>query len=273
MNVDAFVPQLVELLLVIAVCAGVVLYVKRQPARFARSPEDDMRQTIADLSATVNTLRRQLDEADRNIRLLQEENARLKARVSELEGQMHPAKPPVAESDPWPPKWLLAVSGGEDRFFDRDRASLNRAHVPFHRLRRATRRAMQEELRRRRQDDTLYPCILVSAHAGPEGVLLIDGIVGPDFWREHLTGVTFVLLAACEGSTTADELAGLVERVVWFSEEVPNQAAADFVYAFFRRLVEKAAVDTPTEEDFDRAYADALREVPAVAEYVDIRRS
>jgi len=272
MNVDAFVPQLVELLLVIAVCAGVVLYVKRQPARFARSPEDDMRQTIADLSATVNTLRRQLDEADRNIRLLMDENARLKARVSELEGQMRQTAPPDAPGT-WPPKWLLAISGGEERFFERDRASLNRAHVPFHRLRNATRRAIQEELRRRRQDNTLYPGIVVSAHAGPQGVQLVDGIVGPDFWREQLTGAVFVLLAACEGSTTADELAGLVERVIWFSEEVPNQAAADFIYAFFRRLAEKALAGTPTEEDFDRAYAEALREVPAVAEYVDIRRS
>lgn len=70
MNADNYLLQLAELVLVIAVCVGVVLYVKRQPVRLNRSPEDDMRQTIADLSATVNTLRRQLDEADRNIRLL-----------------------------------------------------------------------------------------------------------------------------------------------------------------------------------------------------------
>lgn len=272
MNADNYLLQLAELVLVIAVCVGVVLYVKRQPVRRNRSPEDDMRQTIADLSATVNTLRRQLDEADRNIRLLMEENARLKARVSELEGQMRPPAP-ASEPGGWPPKWLLAISGGEERFFERDRASLTRARVPFHRLRNATRRAIQEELRRRRQDDTLYPGIVISAHAGPQGVLLADGIVGPEFWREHLTGVTFVVLAACEGSTTADELAGLVERVVSFAEEVPNQAAADFIYAFLRRIVERAAVGTPTEDDFDRAYAEALREVPTVAEYVDIRRS
>lgn len=240
-------------------------YVVRHPPRLAAllpaSQEDiNMATTIKDLTATVNTLRRQLDAADRRIEQIEAENIRLTQRVAELEAQLK-----IAPLPSLPPKPLLIISGDDMDIFQRDRASVRRAEILFHRLVHATRASITAELRRRRQDNTLYPWILISAHAGPEGILLSDGIAPPEFWHNVLDGVKVIVLATCSSSTVADELAGLVETVIWFSEDVDTQHAADFNYAFWRRM--KMAANTHV------VFADALREVPAVAEFVDIRTS
>lgn len=240
-------------------------YVLRHPPRFALqalTPQEDvtMQQSIKDLTATVNTLRRQLDASDQRIQQLEVENVVLKQRIAELETQLKIAPLPVL-----PPKPLLIISGNDMQIFERDRAAIRRAEVLFHRLIRATQASIAAELRRRRQDNTLYPWILVSAHAGPEGIELSDGIAPPEFWHNVLDGVKVIVLATCSSSTVADELAGLVDTVVWFSEDVETQQAADFNYAFWRRM--KMAANTHV------VFADALREVPGVAEFVDIRTS
>lgn len=254
---------LVELIMVVAFIVGGTLYI-RQRARLPVTYHEnsvDMRRTINDLTATVNTLRRQLDEADRRIRALEAENVRLETRVGELETQLGQ---PV--TTPMPTKPLLVISG-TSATFERDRAALRRANVPFHRLTQATQNSIRAEMRRRRQDGTLYPWVLISAHAGPDGILLADGIAPPAFWHEVLEGIQVVVLACCAASTTADELAGLVDCVIWFTEGVGNEDAADWSYAFWRRLYGEGQVRmTPL-----LAYTAALRDVPQVAEFVDLR--
>lgn len=252
--------------LVIVVCALLVmfLYIRhRPPARETVSKEARMASTMADLSATINTLRRQLDAADQRIQALEAENRGLAQRVAELEVQVRAA--PAQSAVALPAKPLLVISGGDAALFERDRAALRRADLPFQRLVNAAQPSVVAEFRRRRQDNSLYPWVLVSAHAGPLGIQLADGIAPPAFWHNVLDGVRVIVLAVCAASPVADELAGLVETVIWFTEGVPNEDAADFNYAFWRRLRGGSTARA--------AFAEALREVPQVAEYVDIRTS
>jgi hypothetical protein len=227
-----------------------------------------------DLVATINTLRRQLDESDQRhasekqaldmrVLVLENENNALVQRVAKLESDLAqftrrlPAKP------------LLVISGGDNVIFERDRVALRRANVPFHRILNATQADIRAELRRRRQDDSLYIWVLISAHAGPEGIMLRDGIAPPAFWHDVLTDIKVVVLATCASSTTADELAGQA-TVIWFGEEIDNGLAADFSYALWRRMY---AAGSDPKLSVNAAYIEALREVPTVAEFVDIRRT
>ncbi len=262
--------QIGQIVVVLGALLAMFLYIRhRPPARETVSKEERMANTMADLSATINTLRRQLDAADKRIQALEAENQAVKAenqslatRIEKLEAQV---RTPVAAPAVLPFKPLLVISGGDGTIFERDRVALRRADLPFHRLAGATQPSIMAELRRRRQDGSLYPWLLVSAHAGPAGIQLVDGIAPPIFWHNVLDGVQVVVLAVCAAAPVADELAGLVQTVIWFAESVPNEDAADFNYAFWRRL--KAGVPAAA------AYAEALREVPSVAEYVDMRSS
>jgi hypothetical protein len=261
------------------VVAGMLVYVLRHRAPEVVLPEEDLRREVEDLRATVNTLRRQLDEADKRIRMVESERAQRDAQIAALQGENTAMRHDMAVlkaqltaqecAEPLlPAKPLLIVSGAGPRIeeiFARDRAALRRANVPFHRLLNASKASISAELRRRRQDGTLYPWVLVSAHAGTQGIELADGFAAGEWWGTAFDGIRVVVLAACSASTVADELAGLVDMVVWFSETVQNDDAADFSYAFWRRLVG----GTPAVQ----AYAEALRECPQVAEFVDMRQN
>ena len=80
---------------------------------------------------------------------------------------------------------------------------------------------------------------------------------------EQLEGIQLVLLASCSSATTADQLAGMVDIVIYFMEDVGRQDASDFMYALVRQLTD----GTPPQ----LAYQKALEEVPQVSEFVDLR--
>lgn len=258
--------EIVRLVVVAGVMGGLFFYIQRKQTTNGHTTRQMAVSSQAQLQDVVNTLAEQLGETSRRLHLveldnqaLKAENVTLKTRIDELEGKnkiltvLLPVVP------------LAVVVGADTSLFERDRAALRRAGIAFRRVMNATQKLIRAEVRRRRQNGDVPPWWVISAHAGPEGVLLTDGIAPPSFWHEVLEGVSLVVLAACEGSNIADELAGLVDTVIWFQEEVGIVEAADFNYALFRRLVTGKAVDT--------AFAEAVREVPAVAEYVDIRHS
>lgn len=261
----------------IGIIAAALVYVARNVSKRLGGivpREESIVLELNELKATVNTLRRQLDSAEQRIRVLETENATLRDKVISLEKALQDKIAELAamvateaerirrNSAP-PVRPLLVIVGTEQKFFERDRSALRRAGVPFMRLSEATKESVRAELRRRRQAGDLYPWVLISAHGGPPGIELSDGIAGPEFWGSNLDGVQVVLLASCSSDTTADDLAGLVDCVVWFKESVGNQDAADFSYAFWRRMVAGAQPRV--------AFAESLHEVPAVAEFVDIR--
>lgn len=202
-----------------------------------------------------------IDNLEKRVHWLLDELEQAKARIRELEkGQIQPQH----RNDTVPAKPLLLVCGPDASLCELDRQALRRVGVSFQRLHMATRESVENELRRRRQDGTLYPWLHITAHASEEGITLTDGIAPPAYWNDILYGVQVVFLAACKTASVADALAGMV-TVVYVLEDIENQDASDFTYAFWRRMKEHS--------DPYRAYKQAETEAPQIAEFANIRRS
>lgn len=218
-------------------------------------------QEIGDQKAQYE---QQIGELNRRIDFLIDQLLRAGLQIRELETRKDGSYPvpsvPVVKRLPEKP--LLLICGTEQSFCEADRQALRRTGINFQRLMATTKAGVISELRRRRQDDKLFPWIHVTAHATSDGILLSDGIAEPDWWNEQLSGVEVVFLAACQSSAVADALAGMV-TVVFVLEDIENKNASDFTYAFWRRMDE--------HRDAIKAYRQAVIEVPQVREYTDIR--
>lgn len=223
------------------------------------------RQKVIELQADITSQRQGYEtrilELEHRVDFLVEQLQKAGIQIHELEVQLSLHPPIVPPSLPTKP--LLLICGTDATMCDTDRHALRRAGVAFQRIYHATMRNIEDELRRRRQDGTLYPWLHITAHAGPEGVALADGLATPAWWNERLDGITVVFLATCQGGAIADQLAGLVRAVIFVHEEIGDRDASDFTYAFWRRM--KEGVDP------HQAYRQALLEAPQVAEFVDIR--
>lgn len=226
-----------------------------------------------DCESEIQQLRMQLEEERERSRI---ENERKDARIRELErrvewliGQLQRSGRPTetyhqdkTTTSQLPTKPLLLVCGSDNAMCDMDRQALRRGGISFQRLYAATRATVEDELRRRRQDGTLYWWLHITAHADEHGIMLADGITTPAWWSERIDGIKVVFLAACNTETVADALAGLT-TVVFVHEDIDNRDAASFTYAFWRRMHEHG--------DPRQAYNQAIQETPQVAEYTDIR--
>lgn len=204
-------------------------------------------------------LQEQSRRIDFLVEQLQEAGVRIRGLELEL-GQFTRGETPM---QPLPAKPLLIVCGMDNAMCDNDRAALRRAGVSFQRLYQASEAVITDELRRRRQDGTLYPWIHVTAHADDTGIHLGPRPLSGKWWREQLSGVSVVFLAACRTSKVADEIAGIVTVIYVNNEDIDSRDASDFTYAFWRRMIEHG--------DPKRAYRQAIMEVPQVAEFTDIR--
>jgi hypothetical protein len=222
--------------------------------------EDEIRQLRAQLDEERERNRRENELKDTRIR-------ELERRVEWLVGQLQRAGR-VTEERPEPPaalppaKPLLLVCGPDTEMCNLDRQSLRRAGISFQRLAPASKATVDDELRRRRQDGSLYWWLHITAHADDAGIALADGIAPPSWWSERLDGIKVVFLAACRTAAVADALAGLC-TVIFVHEDIDNRDAADFTYAFWRRMREHG--------DPQAAYRQAILETPQVSEYTDIR--
>jgi hypothetical protein len=235
--------------------------------------EERMLSEIAELESTVQTLLKKLNEAQREIDLLkaarEEERAQLKTaleRIRELEimYEIAPGKPLTRLT----PKHkllrpLLVVCGPDANIVGADLATLDAIGIRYIRLLAATQADVSDELNRAREDGRLYRWLLVSAHAGPEGVMLADGVAPSDFWMKHVLGLEVVGIAACRGTNIADHLRDKVGFVWYFREGVENVAANRFVQKFFQRL--------NGGEDAESAFCACLDAVPEVAAFADYR--
>lgn len=238
-----------DILIVIVVVAGVFWTMRWTEKKWGhRFSESEYEDKVADLEKRVKWLLDELEQAKARIRELEKTQGQPQHRSDSL----IPAKP------------LLFICGPDTALCDIDRQALRRVGVSFQRLHMATKISVENELRRRRQDNTLYPWLHVTAHASDDGIMLTDGIAPPSYWNDILYGVQVVFLAACKTASVADALAGMV-TVVYVLEDIENQDASDFTYAFWRRMREHG--------DPYRAYKQAEIEAPQIAEFANIRRS
>lgn len=228
------------------------------PARYEERINDLQRQ----LSAQRLHYEQQIEELERRIDFLVGELQRAGIHIRDLEKAITQGGKVISKATEYIAKPLLLLCSLESTNCDADRYALRRAVVSFQRLFNATKSSVAAELRRRRQDGTLYKWLHVAAHADDSGIQLLDGVADPHWWNEHLEGIEVVFLAACKTATVADALAGMT-TVIFVLDEITHADAGDFTYAFWRRLKEHS--------DPRLAYQQAVSEVPQIAEYTDIR--
>lgn len=235
----------VDTAFVIIVSIGIFGMMRWLDVRFGdRLSETECERKIAELEERVKWLLNQYQDA--------------MARIQELEAANRSGVP----KNESPAKPMLLLCGPDNALCDSDRHALRRAQISFQRLVDCNRQQLEDELRRRRQDGTLYTWVHITAHATAEGIRLRDGVADPSFWNETLIGIKVVFLAACQTAAVADALAGMV-TVVYVLEDIENRDASAFTYAFWRRMREHG--------DPQRAYRQAVLEAPQVAEFTDIR--
>lgn len=262
--------QEIGVALLVAIVAVVVM--RLFETRVWRRSSDDhalCEQQIAQLTLEMEQQRQRYEgrirELEKRVDFLVEQLQRAGIQIKELErkaSQPAPDQRTAPEQPQLLSKPMLVICGADATMCDLDRRSIRRAGIPFQRLYHATKPMVADELRRRRQDGTLYPWLHVTAHASQAGIELEDGVADPAWWHEHLDGVEVVFLAACETSAVADALAGLV-TVIFVQEQIENRDASDFTYAFWRRIREHGNARL--------AYQQAIAEAPQVAEFSDIR--
>ena len=227
---------------------------------------EELRAEVAKQRAVIGNLESKyrqslISEADANRRIRELEGTleTVRARVNELEALNAIARPAPRYQVP-----LIHIVGNAT-FGEADVVALRKAEIRFKRLNNATRPLIENEMNRRRLDGTLYRWAIISAHMGKEGVLLeaANDTAPPNWWNEQLSGLEVVFLNGCSSLAVADALAGLVDVVVSLGEEVENRDAANFAYAFWRRMQSGTMPGA--------AFESAIREIPAVSEFADIR--
>lgn len=226
-----------------------------------RTDQQWIREMEAQRAADLKRIEELTRRVDFLVGQLQLAGVQIQDLRDQLNGKPNDPKP----SRTLPPKPLLLICGPDLTMCELDRNALRRAKVPFQRIAQATRASIEAELRRRRQAGTLYPWLHITAHADARGVALADGLAEPAWWAGELDGVRVVLLAACRTEEVADALAGLVTVVFVSNSDIESTDAADFAYAFWRRMREHGDAAT--------AYQQAITEVPQIAEFTDIRVS
>lgn len=231
-----------------------------------RRTEGDIQQEMHNLNATINTLRRQLDAADKRVALLEAELATTRAELAaaQLEIKSLRATIETYRDHSAHGRQLLLIQGADNDVAGMDEASIAAIGIRYTRLRMATRDSVNEEFLRVAEDGRSYPWVLISAHAAPQGVMLADGLANNDFWMRILRGVRVVALAACATTALADHLRDRVDFVWYFREDVPTEAANRFMTRFFQSLY---GGSTPLD-----AFVRACEYEPLAAPYADYRQ-
>jgi len=223
--------------------------------------------TPGSLEEVVRRLASDLAEARRRIGELEAENRQLRADLNALRQLVNRTTSPAPEAPPAQqlPSHPLLLVMGDEAAGQIDEAAIMRARISYRRRQNCTAQDLDEELRRRRLDGTLYPWIHIAAHMGPEGIQLGNDVVSRDWLLRRLQGVQILFLNGCENVKVADGLAGLVDWVVVIYEKIDQRDAGDFAYSFWNAIA--------TSQSPAQAYLRALKEVPQVSAFVDMRKA
>lgn len=131
---------------------------------------------------------------------------------------------------------LCVVVGTNEPLFTSDLAALRQVKaqtgMDFHRLLNCTRTQFDTYFRRERSLGRPVALLHISAHAGPQGVMLADGLVDGAWLSERLAGVDVLLLAGCAADGVGDWL-GVVPHVVTLAEEIGGEDARTLTLHFW----------------------------------------
>lgn len=131
---------------------------------------------------------------------------------------------------------LCVVVGTNEPLFTSDLAALRQVRattgMTFYRLLNCTKADFDAYFRRERSLGRPVTHLHISAHAGPQGVQLADGIVDGAWLSERLAGVDVLLLAGCAADGVGDWL-GVVPHVVTLAEEIGGADAATLTLHFW----------------------------------------
>lgn len=230
-----------------------------------RRTEKDFATDMVNLNATINTLRRQLDDADQQIKLLQTELTQTRTELQEARAEIRTLRGLMStyKRRPAHGRQLLLICGDDPEIAGMDEADISAIGLRYTRLLDATAESVTEEMQRAVEDDRLYSWVCISAHADSTGVRLKGQIVPNEFWMRTLRGVAVVALPACQTTHLADYLRDKVGFVWYMRENVANGPANRFMTRYFQRL---NAGDAPLD-----AFTSACDTVPEVAPFADYR--
>lgn len=233
---------------------------------------NDHSQREAELIAEVALLRSEVEKKDLTIqdhknrnRVLSERVEVLEARVRDLELILHgkTTRGQIDLSVLNPPLLLIA----SDEYFQRqDEVALNKAKMPYRRIVGATRDKIEQELRKARQQKTMYRYIVFSAHSNTSGVKLADDTYLDAYWlNQNLIGAEIVVLANCKSSDVANGLINIVPYVISMLESIPTQASQSFIEVFWTNIVDG--------NDVEMAFTEALGVEPGIRSYAELNIS
>lgn len=267
MGVDQGYAFGIGFVLALVVLASIVVIL----ARFGKLPSATTQGRSDELSNTVNTLLKKLNEQQREIDALKTQLASANARIAELEhlADVKPKPAPVAAEE----RVLLAVVGNEPGL-KLDLAALREVEsesgIVVTRCFPARFARFEATLNRYRAAGTPIKYVHFSVHAtagegaGTEGALFMDDVVSGERLSGVLNGVEVAFVAGCNAETLGD-LMGVVPTVVTFKEDVGHEhahlATKVFWLAIGRGLPGRAA------------YREARSRLPAeVAEYLELHQ-
>lgn len=208
--------------------------------RELRSRVQDMEKKILALELTIHVL---LDELAKNTGVTPE----LPQAVEQVATLIRPV--------------LLVY--GDNSFGEADRNAMRRAGISFFRLASSNLEDLRTELHRRMSDGRIYDVVHISAHGG-SGQINLDGVfvTGMEL-SDVLSNVRCVFLGTCSNQEVADKLVGIVKYVITVYEDIKSSDAADFTYEFYKRYKNSL--------DIEGSFVEALRVMPHVSEFVDLR--
>jgi hypothetical protein len=152
---------------------------------------------------------------------------------------------------------------GDEAFCEDDELQLRRARIMFRKLEHATLNDVDKEFQRRRLDGTLYKWVHISAHGTANGFVLTNDLMTADWLADRIDGIEIVFAASCDSASVGDALAGIADAVIVVYGKRGSGLISTFACAFWREVA--------MHNDARRAYRTALREVPQLGPYVDLR--
>ncbi len=222
---------------------------------------DSLSQAVRDLTAEQREYHTELLAASQErfslaaqVEQLYAENEQLRQRIDVLAGGTH---------DGLPVRPLLVICGDAE-FCQSDLAEFDKIHDLWYTpLAAATKAMLDDEIQRRRQQGNLYPWAHVSAHGGPQGILLADGWAERSWWNVRFRGFEVMFLANCDGPGVGDMLFGIVEHVVVLYGSQESSYISQFAYWFWTDMLKN--------QNALSAYELACRNVPLLKNYSDMR--